>query len=248
VLLLVTGASGVGKSTVRAVIAPELSPAVECVELLDLTRRPETMTRVWRQQTTEAAVRRGIELQGSGRHLLLAGDPVPAAEVVAAPSAPKLDLIAVCLLDATPEAQAERLAARGDHPSLLPHHQAFAEWMRRQASDPLHMTRVVSDAGWEEMRWERLEQLAPEWRVHTIDTTHMTREAVADAVLDWCRRALAGDAPALRVPTYRGPGSPPTIPRTAVGQFTLASGTSNRTPRTPGRFRRSPAGVPRIDA
>jgi broad-specificity NMP kinase len=199
VLLLITGASGVGKSTVRAVVAPELAPVVECVELLDLTPLPDAMTRVWRQRTAEVAVRRAVELQAGGRHLLLAGDPVPAAEVVAAPSAPGLDAIAVCLLDIAPEAQGARLAARGDHPALLPHHQAFAEWMRRQASDPLHMTHVVCNGGWGEMRWERLEQLAPSWRVHTIDTTHMTRREVADAVLDWCRRALAGDAPALRV-------------------------------------------------
>ena len=197
-LLLITGASGVGKSTVRAIVAPELSPAVECVELLELTPLPEAMTRVWRQQAAEAAVRRAVELQASGRHLLLAGDPVPAAEIVAAPSAPELDAIAACLLDATPEAQAERLTARGDHRALLPHHQAFAEWMRRQASDPLHMTHVVSDAGREQMRWERLEQMAPQWCMHTIDTTHMTRREAADAVLDWCRRALTGDAPALR--------------------------------------------------
>lgn len=183
----------------RAIVAPELPPAVECVELLDLTPMPEAMTKVWRQQTAEVAVRRAVDLQPSGRHLLLAGDPVPAAEVVAAPSAPGLDAIAVCLLDAAPEAQAERLAGRGDDRALLPHHQAFAQWMRTQARDPLHMTHVVSDAGWEEMRWERLEQLAPDWRMHTVDTTHMTRSGVAEAVLEWCRRALAGDAPALHV-------------------------------------------------
>jgi hypothetical protein len=71
--------------------------------------------------------------------------------------------------------------------------------MRRQASDPLHMTHVVSDAAWEKMRWERPEQLAPDWRIHIVDTTDMTRREVAGAVLDWCRRALAGDAPTLRV-------------------------------------------------
>ena len=135
-LLLITGASGVGKSTVRTIVAPELSPRVECVELLDLTPPPDAMTRVWRQQTAEVAVRRAVELQDAGRHLLLAGDPVPAAEIVAAPSAPELDAIAVCLLDASAKAQAERLAARGDDPALLVHHQAFAEWMRRQATDP----------------------------------------------------------------------------------------------------------------
>lgn len=198
-LLLITGASGVGKTTVRTLVAPELSPTVECVELLHLSERPLAMTRIWRQQTAEAAVRRAVELQASGRHLLLAGDPVPAVELVAAPSAAELDAIAVCLLDASAEAQAERLTARGDPPELLPHHQAFAEWMRNQTSDPLHMTHVVSDAGWEEMRWQRLKQLASNWGMHTIDTTKMNTTEVADAVLDWCRHALNGDAPALRV-------------------------------------------------
>jgi hypothetical protein len=199
VLLLITGASGVGKSTARSSVAHELSPAVECVELLDLVPPPETMTRIWRQETAEVAVRRAVKLQASGRHLLLAGDPVPAAEVVASPSAPALDAIALCLLDASAEAQAERLAARGDPPEQLRHHQAFAAWMRAQASDPLHMTHVVSEASWDGMRWERLERLAPGWRMHVIDTTRMARGEVADAVLAWCRRALAGDAPTVRV-------------------------------------------------
>jgi hypothetical protein len=199
VLLLVTGASGVGKSTVRAIVAAKLSPVVECVELLDLTPAPRAMTQSWRQQTTEIAVRRAVELQAGGRHLLLAGDPVPAAEVAGAPSAPRLEAIAVCLLDATPDAQAQRLAARGDPPDLLPHHQAFAEWMRGQATDPLHMTHVVSASGWEEMRWDRLKRLSAEWRMHTIDTTSIVATEVADAVLDWCRRAIAGEAPVMRV-------------------------------------------------
>ncbi len=196
-LLLITGASGVGKSTVRAIVGPKLRPRVECAELLDLTSAPVAMTRVWRQQTAEAAVRRAVELQDLGRHLLLAGDPVPAVEIVAAPSATELDAIAVCLLDASDEAQAERLAARDDDPALLIHHQAFAKWMRQQAVDPLHMTHVVSDGGWEEMRWERLERLAGNWSMHTIDTTHMTKREVGDAVLEWCRRALTNTAPTL---------------------------------------------------
>jgi hypothetical protein len=155
-------------------------------------------TRGWRQQAAEAAVRRAVELQTCGRHLLLAGDPVPAVEVVAAPSAPQVGAVAVCLLDASTEVQAERLAARGDDPTLLVHHQAFAEWMRRQASDPLHMLHVVSDQGWDQMRWERLERCSDDWRMHTIDTSGLSRREVADLVLQWCRDALAGDAPILR--------------------------------------------------
>jgi hypothetical protein len=69
----------------------------------------------------------------------------------------------------------------------------------------MHMPHVVSDQGWEEMRWERLADLASGWRMHTIDTSHLGREEVADEVLEWCRRALAGDAPALQVSP---PGQP----------------------------------------
>lgn len=188
-----------GKSTVREMVAAELSPQVECVELAELVPLPAMVTKVWRQQAAEAAVRRAVELQGSGRHLLLAGDPVPAIEIVASPSAPQLEAIAVCLLDAAAEAQAARLNARGDDPTLLPHHQAFAEWMRRQAGDPLHMPHVVSEQGWEAMRWERLEGLSGDWGTHTIDTSDMSIGEVAEAVLEWCRGAIDGVAPSLRV-------------------------------------------------
>ena len=195
---MITGASGAGKSSVRAAIEPELSPIVECVELADIVAVPAAPTLAWRQRATEAVVRRALELQQSGQHLLLAGDPVAAAEVVAAPSASALDGLAVCLLDLSPEAQARRLAIRGDDPSLLVRHQAFAEWMRRHASDPLHMPHVLSTGGWDEMRWDRLTRLTPSWRIHLIDTSPMTRRVVAETVLDWCRSVLAGHEPILR--------------------------------------------------
>jgi hypothetical protein len=146
-------------------------------------------------------VRRAIDLQLWGRHLLLAGDPVAAAEVVAAPSATGLEGIAVCLLDLDSEAQAARLSARGDDPALLHHHQAFAEWMRDHAEDPAHMTHVLSGGGWEEMRWERLSSVTDTWATEVVDTTRLSRRGVADAVANWCRRALSGDAPAFRVAT-----------------------------------------------
>ena len=62
------------------------------------------------------------------------------------------------------------------------------------------MTDVVADGGWEELRWERLPQMAAHWRMHTIDTTRLTRRDVADAILDWCRRGLAGNTPRLPMP------------------------------------------------
>jgi hypothetical protein len=74
--LLVTGASGAGKSTVRRAVAPRLGDAIDCVELGDVVEVPSVPTIAWRQRATEAVVRRALELQAEDRHLLLSGDPV----------------------------------------------------------------------------------------------------------------------------------------------------------------------------
>jgi hypothetical protein len=200
--LLLTGASGAGKSTVRKLVADELAPEVECVELGHLVSIPPVPTKAWRQRATEAVVQRALALQAVGRHLLPAGDPVPAGEVVAAPSADQLDAIAVCLLDVNAEAQTARLAQRGDDPRLLADHQAFAAWMRVHANDPTHMHQVLSANGWDAMRWERLRVIDPRdgaWNMHVLDTSPRASREVADQVLSWCRRALRGQAPQIRV-------------------------------------------------
>lgn len=199
--LLVTGASGAGKSTVRRLIAGDLSPGVECVELRDVAAVPAFPTIAWRQRATEAAVQRALELQGEGRHLLLSGDPVAAGEVVAAPSAVRLDGIAVCLLDVSRETQAARLGERGDNPALLGDHHAFADWMRAHAHEPRHMPHVLTTNGWDAMRWERWvdrEAGDGDWGAHIVVTSRMSTEQVAAGVLRWCHRALAGRAPVLQ--------------------------------------------------
>lgn len=199
--LLVTGASGAGKSTVRRLLADKLAPEVECVELAHVVSIPALPTKAWRQRATEAVVQRALTLQATGRHLLLAGDPVAAGEVIAAPSADELDAIAVCLLDVEPQVQAMRLERRGDDPRLLGDHQAFAAWMRAHARDPGHMPHVLSAGGWEAMRWERLSGLDPAsgaWGMHVLDTSAHTTDTVADLLLAWCRRALRGQAPQIR--------------------------------------------------
>ena len=199
--LLVTGASGSGTSTVRRLVAGELGSRVECVELSDVVDVPQAPTIAWRQYATEAVVQRGLELQAQGRHLLLCGDPVAAGEVLAAPSADRLDGIAVCLLDVDREAQTARLSVRGDDPGLLVHHLGFADWMRGHARDARHMPHVLTTRGWEEMRWERWlgARNADGWAMHVVDTSRLSRQRVAHEVLDWCRLALAGEAPLTRV-------------------------------------------------
>jgi broad-specificity NMP kinase len=190
-LFLVTGASGVGKSTVRRILEPQVAPEVECVELAEVSPHSPVRDLAWRQRVVELCVQHAVRLQREGRHLLLCGDPVAAVEVIAAPSAGELADCAFCLLDATPQTQAARLAARGDDPALLIHHHAFAEWMRTQASDPLHMLEVVTTNGWPAMRWDRVPAAAADWAVHVIDTTDLTPTDTAASVLTWLRSTLA---------------------------------------------------------
>jgi adenylate kinase family enzyme len=66
VLLLISGASGAGKTTVRKTIAAELPPDVEAVELHHLDTIPANPDVAWRQRTAERAVRRAEALAGAG--------------------------------------------------------------------------------------------------------------------------------------------------------------------------------------
>jgi hypothetical protein len=87
--LLVTGASGVGKSTVRRLIEPEFARVLETAELSILGETPE-WTVAWRHRMVERMARRALAVQREGKHFLLCGDPVPPGEVLAAPhSAPR---------------------------------------------------------------------------------------------------------------------------------------------------------------
>lgn len=201
VFLLVTGASGAGKSTVRRLIADELKPGVECVELHDVVEVPLTPTKAWRQRATEAVVRHALELQAQGRDLLLAGDPVAAGELIAAPSADQLDGVAVCLLDVDREAQSARLSARGDDPALLVHHIAFADWMRSHAEDPGHRLEVLQANGWKRMRWERCSAFRDSGgrTTYVLDASDLNADAVAAELLGWSGRTLTGQAPVMRV-------------------------------------------------
>jgi hypothetical protein len=189
--LLVTGASGAGKSTVRRAIAPAL-PHVETAELATLGITPQ-WSLAWRHRVLEQVVQRALEADRAGRHYLLCGDPVPPGEVLATPSGDRLGRFHVCLLDVAPEAQRERLIARGDDPALLHRHLAFAEWMRHHVVDPAHRPDVITGDGWEEMRWARwVGAGGPRpWTAHVIDTTDAAPADVARQVLAWVRAAAA---------------------------------------------------------
>ena len=203
-LLLVTGASCVGKSSARVHATRLLDDTFEPVELWHLGPIPDAPTIRWRQQQVEVAVRRARDLAREGRHLLVAGDPIAAGEVLAAPSADGAD-VAICLLDADDTTLSARLDERQDPPELRHLHLGFSAWMREHAVNPGHVPAAVTTDGWEEMRWERWihRRPGPEWAMTVVDNSAMTPEDVGDAVAAWCRDAVRGDAPVFPAGWHR---------------------------------------------
>jgi hypothetical protein len=189
---LVTGASGVGKSTVRKLIEPEFADILEVAELGMLGSTPKWNLE-WRHQMVERAVVHALEAQRKGKHFLLCGDPVPPGEVWATPSADRLGRLDVCLLDAGENAQTARLIARGDDSTFLLHHVAFAEWMRHHVVDHRHRPEVITQNGWPQMRWERWVGIAttePPWSSHIIETSKLVPNEVANLVAHWLRQLI----------------------------------------------------------
>ncbi|MCP2169217.1 hypothetical protein [Goodfellowiella coeruleoviolacea] len=204
-LLLVSGASCVGKTTARLHARHLLDDTYETAELFTLGPIPAVPTLAWRHEQVEVAVRRAIALAAEGRHLLFAGDPVPLGEVLAAPSADQID-IAACLLDIDEQAHVARLARRGEPAELIPRHRAYADWLRAHATDPGHVTEAITTDAWPAMRWDRWLGRAPgpEWAMTVLDTSRLTPEQVGAEVADWCRRAVAGNAPVFRAGWFLG--------------------------------------------
>lgn len=190
--LLVTGASGVGKSTVRKLIEPEFAGVLEVAELGMLGSTPKWQI-AWRHRMVERAVLRALEAQRKGKHFLLCGDPVPPGEVWAAPSAERLDRLAVCLLDAGEKAQTARLLERGDDLNLISHHIAFATWMRHHVTDHRHRPDVITQNAWPAMRWDRWVGIAahePPWSSYILETSELRPREAAHLVAQWLRQQI----------------------------------------------------------
>jgi hypothetical protein len=200
-MFLISGASGMGKSSVGVFLTAVLPPEFLCIELSDVLPAPPDPDTLYRQEAARAAVVLAVEVQAQRKHLVLASDPVTAGELLAVPEAEELDGVAVCVLDADEPTQRERLRDRSESEEALGHHFAFARWMRHHARDPQHMQHVLIDGGSESMRWDRWTGLPtgdPAWGMRVIDTTDLDRTAVGTAVRQWMDDALIGRAPVFR--------------------------------------------------
>lgn len=193
-LLSLTGASGAGKSTVLEALRRTRWPKPLALAEFDSVGVPPGADTAWRHSTVERWIRRALELQERGRHLLLCGQ-VPLGELLAAPSAERLDRIAVCVLDCSADVRRTRLRSRGEPEEALRHHLAFGEWIRSHSVDPTFHPEVIRVPSTVPMRWERWEAWLPgdpRWAPELIDTDGLEPTDVAGRVETWVRGALTG--------------------------------------------------------
>ncbi|GHF81993.1 hypothetical protein GCM10018790_69620 [Kitasatospora xanthocidica] len=187
-LLKLTGSSCSGKTTLAYAVGERLERvAVHDVDELGV---PEGADRRWRNRTTERWVRRALEYQDRGVDLLLTGQS-PMGEVLASPSAPLLDGIALCLVDVSDEVRRDRLTMRDPGRWDAPAVDAFlgwAAWHRRHAEDPRYRPDVIVDDSWHRMAWHRWTGWTAgdrRWRTHLLDTTDQPVAESVDQVERW---------------------------------------------------------------
>lgn len=188
---LLFGSSCAGKT----VVLDALRERVErlAVHDFDEIHVPSGADLAWRQRANEEWVGRALERQAEGTDFLLAGQ-TPLGELLAAPSAPRLEAISACLLDCDDATREARMRARGPEwlsrtGGPLQDYLNWAGWMRGHAADPTARVEVIRrEAAWSEMRWSRWSHWSagdPRWRVRVIDTSAAPAEKVAGELAEW---------------------------------------------------------------
>jgi hypothetical protein len=125
-----------------------------------------------------------------GLDLLLTGQS-PLGEILASPSAPGLDGIAVCLVDVADEERRRRLDRRDEgrwSPAALDAFAGWSAWHRGHAEDPQYRPEVVVDGSWDGMVWDRWSAWTkedPRWDTYVLDTTGRSFAESRDDLEHW---------------------------------------------------------------
>lgn len=186
-LFTVAGSSCSGKTTLARACADLERLAVHDFDEVGV---PAGADLRWRHEALEGWVRRALAYQDEGVDLLLTGQS-PLGEVLATPSAVRLDGIAACLLDVADGERLRRLNERDPgrwDEATTQRFIGWAAWHRGHARDPRYRPEVLTDGGWDQMRWARWADWHagdPRWLVPTVDTTDRSITDAAAELRHW---------------------------------------------------------------
>jgi hypothetical protein len=187
-LLVLTGSSCSGKSTLAFAAAERCDRLA--VHDSDESGVPRNPSPHWRNHNTEEWIRRALDYQTDQVDLLLTGQ-APLGEILAAPSAPLLNAIAVCLIDVADEERRRRLRQRDSGRWSKQEADRFnnwAAWHRGHARDLRHRPEVITANSASAMAWHRWSSWTaedPRWQTHVIDTTGCPRDTAVGELELW---------------------------------------------------------------
>jgi len=190
-LLVLTGSSCAGKTTLARALGERVPDVV--VHDHDEIGVPEDADGQWRNRTTEQWIVRALEYQERGVDVLLTGQS-PLGEILASPSAPRLDGIAVCLVHVADEERRRRLEQRDDgrwSPAVLDSFVGWGAWHVGHAKDPRYRPDVIIEGSSPDMawvRWSRWTKDDPRWDTYLLDTTGRSIAQSLDDLERWLMR------------------------------------------------------------
>ncbi|HTY08514.1 MAG TPA: hypothetical protein VMF29_05065 [Candidatus Edwardsbacteria bacterium] len=191
---LITGAAASGKSTMAYLLKEKL-PNAECHDYDEKTVATAIdRCRILEEEWIPAA----LLAQRTGRDFVLASHS-PFGELLAAPSAIRLEGISGCLLDCHDFERVRRHRARpemADWP-LTQHTLSWASWQRMHAHDPQWEQHVIvnpAQPGFEWTRWTSWPMGDKRWQVKVIDSSALAEDQTLGLLDDWINREKAKEA------------------------------------------------------
>jgi hypothetical protein len=198
-LFFVTGASGSGKTACMPYLR-ELLPEFyirdfdEVAAVSGEFAEWQTQPQSWRQRATEYWLQQALQKQAGGTHMIICGAAV-LGEILACPSAPQIDKIALCLLDCYDVLRIDRILNRpGGREVANMDSLCWAAWLRMHAVDPQWRQDVIKTGGAPGMFWERWDSWQrgdPRWQTFRLDSTELTLEETARQIAAWIEANLA---------------------------------------------------------
>ena len=182
-LYFIGGASGSGKTAIMPELQKILGSEIKVYDFDDIGV-PEGADKKWRQESTEKWLQ---QLLADGKDACLLGQIV-LGEIMACPSAKKLDGINFCLLDVDDLVRIKRIRTRGDVPYNNQHMLNWASWLRVHNQEPQWEQHVIKDDSWDDLDfsyWEQNENWPSNVTTKIIDTTSLDIKEVAKQVAAW---------------------------------------------------------------
>lgn len=178
-IYFIGGASGSGKTAITPSLQKILGSEIKVYDFDDIGV-PEGADKKWRQESTEKWLQK---LLNEGKDACLLGQIV-LGEIIACPSAKKLDGINFCLLDVSDFERIQRLKKRntyGADQNML----NWSAWLRMHHQDPQWTQHVITDDSWDGLDFSTLSSLE-NWPSNVttkiIDTTSLDIKEVAEQV------------------------------------------------------------------